>query len=98
VTAGTRSSSAREFGYDYNSPDQKERRAPQDFRQSLSIRREQSLQHLGTDYIGFYQMHNQRLPQSWTTISSRLEDLKAEGKIRHYAAALSANGWERGLR
>ncbi|MEO6197793.1 MAG: aldo/keto reductase, partial [Dehalococcoidia bacterium] len=87
------------FGYDfYNTPDQKgQRERPQDFRpEFIRFACEQSLQRLGTDYIDIYQMHNPRLPAVMDDdIFATLEDLKAEGKIRHYAAALGpANGWE----
>src|SRR3990172_5168020 len=57
---------------------------------------EQSLERLGTDYIDVYQMHN---PRMWAIESDELfatlDELKAEGKIRSYGAALGpAIGWE----
>jgi aryl-alcohol dehydrogenase-like predicted oxidoreductase len=90
---------ATKFGYDfYNNPDQKgQRERPHDWRPEF-IRHacEQSLRRLGTDYIDIYQMHNPRMDAVLDDdIFATLEDLKAEGKIRHYAAALGpANGWE----
>jgi len=87
------------FGYDfYNSSDRRgQQERPQDHSpEFIRFACEQSLKRLGTDYIDIYQLHNPRMPSVldddiWAT----LEDLKAEGKIRHYAAALGpANGWE----
>jgi aryl-alcohol dehydrogenase-like predicted oxidoreductase len=61
---------------------------------------EGSLRRLGTDYVDLYQLHNPRM----SAIESdecfgALEDLRAEGKIRHYGVALGpAIGWrEEGL-
>lgn len=87
------------FGYDfYNSTDRRgQQERPQDFRpEFIRFACEQSLKRLGTDYIDIYQVHNPRMPAVMDDdIFATLEDLKAEGKIRHYAAALGpANGWE----
>jgi aryl-alcohol dehydrogenase-like predicted oxidoreductase len=87
------------FGYDfYNNADrQGQRERPQDFRpEFVRFACEKSLERLGTDYIDIYQVHNPRMPHVMDDdLFATLEDLKAEGKIRHYAAALGpANGWE----
>ena len=62
---------------------------------------EASLRRLGTDRVDLYQLHNPRMDaiESDETFAT-LEDLKAEGKIRHYGVALGpAIGWrEEGLR
>ncbi|HSJ16666.1 MAG TPA: aldo/keto reductase [Solirubrobacterales bacterium] len=62
---------------------------------------EGSLRRLGTDRIELYQLHNPRMDaiESDETFAV-LEELKAEGKIRHYGVALGpAIGWrEEGLR
>jgi aryl-alcohol dehydrogenase-like predicted oxidoreductase len=87
------------FGYDfYNDPDRGgQRERPQDFSpRFVRFACEESLRRLGTDYIDIYQIHNPRLPtvQNDELFATR-EDLKREGKIRHYSAALGpANGWE----
>ncbi len=88
------------FGYDFYTHGNRrrgQRELPQDFSASY-VRRacEQSLRRLGTDHIDIYQMHNPRL---WAVRSDELiatlEDLKREGKIRCYGAALGpAIGWE----
>jgi aryl-alcohol dehydrogenase-like predicted oxidoreductase len=87
------------FGYDfYNNTDRRgQQERPQDFRpEFIRFACEQSLKRLGTDYIDIYQAHNPRMPAVMDDdIFATLEDLKSEGKIRHYAAALGpANGWE----
>ena len=87
------------FGYDfYNNEDRAgQRERPQDFSPKfVRFACEQSLKRLGTDHIDIYQIHNPRLPTIQDDdLFATLEDLKAEGKIRHYAAALGpANGWE----
>jgi aryl-alcohol dehydrogenase-like predicted oxidoreductase len=62
---------------------------------------EASLRRLGTDRVDLYQLHNPRMEaiDSDETFAV-LEELKAEGKIRHYGVALGpAIGWrEEGLR
>jgi aryl-alcohol dehydrogenase-like predicted oxidoreductase len=88
------------FGYDIYSH-QEERPGHQELPQDYSPKFvryacEQSLRRLGTDHIDLYQAHNPRM----TAIESdglfaTLEDLKTEGKIRHYGVALGpAIGWE----
>ena len=62
---------------------------------------EASLRRLRTDRVDLYQLHNPRMEAiaSDETFEA-LEDLKAEGKLRHYGVALGpAIGWrEEGLR
>lgn len=62
---------------------------------------EGSLRRLGTDHVDLYQLHNPRMDaiDSDETFAV-LEELKAEGKLRHYGVALGpAIGWrEEGLR
>jgi aryl-alcohol dehydrogenase-like predicted oxidoreductase len=90
---------ATKFGYDwYNHPERRgQQERPHDWSPKfVRFACEQSLKRLSTDRIDFYQMHNPRL----TAIESdelfaTLEDLKAEGKVRSYGAALGpAIGWE----
>jgi aryl-alcohol dehydrogenase-like predicted oxidoreductase len=89
------------FGYDIEAPREGHKERPQvwdpDFVKRAS---ENSLRRLQTDYIDLYQYHNPRLDtlQREDTIGA-LEDLKAEGKIRHYAVAVGPDiGWrEEGL-
>ena len=62
---------------------------------------EASLRRLGADYVDLYQLHNPRIEAiSSDETFEALEDLQAEGKIRHYGVALGpAIGWrEEGLR
>jgi aryl-alcohol dehydrogenase-like predicted oxidoreductase len=56
---------------------------------------EQSLRRLGTDYIDIYQLHNPRLSAiEQDELFETLEQLKHEGKIRYYGAALGPDiGW-----
>ena len=87
------------FGYDwYNNTERRgQRERPQDFSPKfVRFACEKSLERLGTDHIDTYQIHNPRLPTVQDDeLFATLEDLKIEGKIRHYAAALGpANGWE----
>jgi aryl-alcohol dehydrogenase-like predicted oxidoreductase len=90
---------ATKFGYDwYKHPERRgQQERPHDWSPAF-VRHacEQSLQRLGTDYIDFYQMHNPRMDAVQSDeLFATLEDLKAEGKIRHYGAALGpAIGWE----
>jgi aryl-alcohol dehydrogenase-like predicted oxidoreductase len=62
---------------------------------------EGSLRRLGTGHVDLYQLHNPRMDavESDETFEA-LEELRAEGKIRHYGVALGpAIGWrEEGLR
>ena len=57
---------------------------------------EESLRRLGSDYIDLYQLHNPRLPTIQSDeLFETLEELKGEGKVRHYSAALGPDiGWE----
>jgi len=90
---------ATKFGYDITNPDQK-RRGQQALPHRLDSEYirfacEASLKRLGVDAIPLWQLHNADLPavlhdELWNT----LEELKDEGKILHYAAAVGpANGW-----
>jgi aryl-alcohol dehydrogenase-like predicted oxidoreductase len=56
---------------------------------------EASLRRLGTDRIDLYQLHNPRMEAiERDEAFAALEDLKAEGKLRHYGVALGpAIGW-----
>jgi aryl-alcohol dehydrogenase-like predicted oxidoreductase len=62
---------------------------------------EASLRRLRTDHVDLYQLHNPRMEaiESDETFET-LEELRAEGKLRHYGVALGpAIGWrEEGLR
>ncbi len=90
---------ATKVGYDFINHGEArrgQREIPQDF-SPAAIRQatEAALKRLQTDYIDVLQLHNIHLEQVlddalWTT----LEDLKAEGKIRHSGVALGpAIGW-----
>jgi aryl-alcohol dehydrogenase-like predicted oxidoreductase len=62
---------------------------------------EASLERLGTDYVDLYQLHNPRMDAiERDDVYETLEQLRAEGKVRHYGVALGpAIGWrEEGLR
>ncbi len=90
---------ATKFGYDFYTDDERrgQRERPQDFsRKFVRFACEQSLKRLGTDTIDLYQIHNPRMSAVQNDeLFATLEELKSEGKIRHYAAALGpANGWE----
>jgi aryl-alcohol dehydrogenase-like predicted oxidoreductase len=56
---------------------------------------EDSLRRLGTDHVDLYQLHNPRMDAiEHDELFATLEELKAEGKIRHYGVALGpAIGW-----
>ncbi|HUF52750.1 MAG TPA: aldo/keto reductase [Dehalococcoidia bacterium] len=87
------------FGYDwYNNKDRRgQQERPQDWSpEFVRFACEQSLKRLNTDYIDIYQMHNLKMDAVQSDeLFATLENLKAEGKIRHYAAALGpAIGWE----
>ncbi|MGH2953682.1 MAG: aldo/keto reductase [Solirubrobacterales bacterium] len=61
---------------------------------------EASLRRLGTDHVDLYQLHNPRQDAvDHDDCFAALEELRAEGKIRHYGVALGpAIGWrEEGL-
>ena len=69
---------------------------PQDFRpDALRLACEKSLRRLGTEVIDLYQLHHPRLDalereEVWET----LDELRREGKIRHYGVALGPGpGW-----
>jgi aryl-alcohol dehydrogenase-like predicted oxidoreductase len=84
---------ATKFGYDFYH-DSGERRGqrerPQDFSpQFVRFALEQSLKRLETDYVDLYQLHNPRMEAvQRDDLFELLEQLKAEGKIRAYGAAL----------
>ena len=93
---------ATKFGYDfYSEPEDKDRpghqERPQDFSPPF-IRKalEESLKRLDTGYVDLYQLHNPRMPAVESDeLFATLEDLKREGKVRHYGVALGpAIGWE----
>ena len=88
------------FGYDWESHGQERtghKELPQDFSPAF-VRRacEESLRRLNTDHIDIYQLHNPRLPAiRRDDLFETLDDLKSEGKIRHYGAAIGPDiGWE----
>lgn len=91
---------ATKFGYDfYNQSEERagHRELPQDYSPKfVRFAVEQSLKRLNTDHIDVYQMHNPRMSAVQSDeLFALLEDLKREGKIRHYGAALGpAIGWE----
>jgi aryl-alcohol dehydrogenase-like predicted oxidoreductase len=80
------------FGYDfYNDRERRgQRERPQDFSPAfVRFALEQSLRRLGTDYVDLYQLHNPRLEAlQRDDLFALLEQLKSEGKIRAYGAAL----------
>jgi len=84
---------ATKFGYDfYTAPGEQagQRERPHDWSPAYIKRAcEQSLTRLGTDRIDLYQLHNPRVEAlRQDDLFAVLEELKAEGKIRHYGAAL----------
>jgi aryl-alcohol dehydrogenase-like predicted oxidoreductase len=83
---------ATKFGYDiYNAkPAENQQERPHKWEPDfVRFALEQSLKRLETDYVDFYQMHNPRLDaMQRDDLMATLEDLKAEGKIRAYGAAL----------
>ena len=85
---------ATKFGYDFytkpgDQPGGRER--PHDWTPAYVKRAcEASLQRLGTDHIDLYQLHNCRVDAIQNDdLFAALDDLKAEGKIRHYGTALA---------
>jgi len=84
---------ATKFGYDwYTAPGEQPggRERPHDW-SPVYIKRacEASLKRLGTDRIDLYQLHNPRVEAlRQDDLFAALEELKAEGKIRHYGVAL----------
>jgi len=92
---------ATKFGYDIYHQTGEERTGhqerPQDFSPAfVRFALEQSLERLETDYIDLYQLHNPRLQAIESDeLFDTLEELKREGKIRHYGVALGPDvGWE----
>jgi len=88
------------FGYDFYSHGHERtghKELPQDFSPAF-VRRacDESLRRLGTDYIDIYQLHNPRLPALQSDeLFETLEELKREGKVRHYSVALGPDiGWQ----
>ena len=88
------------FGYDWYRHGRERtghKELPQDFSPQF-VRRacEESLRRLNTDWIDIYQLHNPRLPAIQSDeLFETLEELKSQGKIRHYAVALGPDiGWE----
>ena len=84
---------ATKFGYDfynYPGPQPGQRERPHDWSPAFLRRAcEQSLARLRTDRIDFYQLHNPRLDALQSDdLFAELEDLKREGKILTYGAAL----------
>ena len=71
--------------------------SPDHIRRSLDA----SLQRLRTDYVDLYQLHNPRMDAiDDDALFAELENLRAEGKVKHYGVALGpAIGWrDEGLR
>jgi len=84
---------ATKFGYDwYTAPGEQpgQRERPHDWSPAYIKRAcEASLKRLATDRIDLYQLHNPRVDAlQRDDLFVTLEGLKAEGKIRHYGAAL----------
>lgn len=83
---------ATKFGYDIyrHRPDPSQRERPHNWEPDyVRFALEKSLERLQTDRVDFYQMHNPRLDAlQRDDLLATLEDLKAEGKIRAYGAAL----------
>jgi aryl-alcohol dehydrogenase-like predicted oxidoreductase len=84
---------ATKFGYDiYNHPGDQpgQRERPQDWSPAfVRMACEESLKRLGTDRIDLYQLHNPRVDTiARDDLFATLDDLKAQGKIRHYGTAL----------
>ena len=87
------------FGYDfYNAPPRNgHQEGPQDVSPKfVKFACEEALKRLATDHIDIYQMHNPRLSTVLSDdLFALLEQLKTEGKIRCYGAALGpAIGWK----
>jgi aryl-alcohol dehydrogenase-like predicted oxidoreductase len=90
---------ATKFGYDFYdtlTPRVGHQERPQKFDPDfVRFACEQSLRRLRTDYIDLYQLHNPRLSAiERDDLFETLEQLKHEGKIRYYGAALGPDiGW-----
>ena len=90
---------ATKFGYDFYdklTPREGHKERPQKFEPDfIKFACEQSLRRLQTDYIDIYQLHNPRIDTlEKDEVFETLEQLKSEGKIRHYGCALGPDiGW-----
>ena len=89
---------ATKFGYDIYDPTPREghrERAQKFDREFVKFACEQSLRRLDTDYIDLYQIHNPRVEAlERDELFETLEQLKFEGKIRHFGVALGPDiGW-----
>jgi aryl-alcohol dehydrogenase-like predicted oxidoreductase len=90
---------ATKFGYDFYdtlTPRVGHQERPQKFDPDfVRFACEQSLRRLHTDYIDIYQLHNPRMSAiKRDDLFETLEQLKHEGKIRYYGAALGPDiGW-----
>ncbi len=85
------------FGYDMAAPRTGHRERPHDWSpQAVMDSCEESMRRLNIDCIDLYQMHNPRLDAIRRDDTfEALENLKSEGKIRHYAAAIGPDlGWQ----
>jgi aryl-alcohol dehydrogenase-like predicted oxidoreductase len=91
------------FGYELDSTRQQHSEGERPQRWDGAFVREAlegSLRRLGTDRVDLYQLHNPRLDAiEHDECFATLEELRAEGKVRHYGVALGpAIGWrEEGL-
>ncbi len=90
---------ATKIGYDFVNHGEGrrgQREIPQDF-SPAALRRatDAALSRLKTDHVDLMQLHNIRMEQvDDDSVWETLEDLRAEGKIRHYGVALGpAIGW-----
>jgi aryl-alcohol dehydrogenase-like predicted oxidoreductase len=86
------------FGYllDSERTDHGESERPHDWSAAHTRRAlEASLKRLGTDYVDLYQLHNPRMDAiEHDDLFACLDELRAEGKIRHYGVALGPKiGW-----
>ena len=85
------------FGYDIHAPREGHKERPQRWDVEF-VRKacEDSLRRLGTDYIDIWQLHNPRLDAIRNDeLFDLLDQLKREGKIRHYGTALGPDiGWK----
>ncbi|MGO8671113.1 MAG: aldo/keto reductase [Capsulimonadaceae bacterium] len=84
---------ATKFGYDfynYPGPQPGQRERPHDWSPAYLKRAcEESLRRLRTDHIDLYQLHNCRVDAILSDdLFAALEELRAEGKIRHIGTAL----------
>jgi len=86
------------FGYELDSERRRhaEGERPQNWSpQHTRLSLEASLRRLDTDHVDLYQLHNPRMDGvEADDLFATLEDLRAEGKVRHYGVALGpAIGW-----